>query len=315
VNHAFAHSAAVYEDNAQLLDVAVPFLREGVDRGQPTLLGVGSSVRPLLLDALDDAGRGVTQLPAWPPAGAFSTLHNNRQLITDHADRGTREVRLLGEVPYRDVSAPWGGWIRYEAAINALYADLGVSMLCLYDRRVAPPQILDDVTLAHPLLAADGDGSGNPRFVPPATLLANLARRDVDPIETQRPALELVDQLSSVSRHAVAALAATTSLDESSIESLVLALGEVVTNALTSGRPPVVVRAWVADDRIVVTVQDSGTGPSDPFVGMLPTANAPAGGLGLHIAYQSCTLVTMTRGPSDFTVHLTMRSAPPTTQG
>jgi anti-sigma regulatory factor (Ser/Thr protein kinase) len=297
----------VYDDDAALLDVAVPFLREGVERGQPTLLGVGSSVRPLILDALGGVG-GVTQLPEWQSAAAFSTLHSNRQLITEHADGGSRPVRLLGEVPYRSDFPSWNGWIRYEAAVNALYADLGVSMLCVYDRRVAAPEILDDVNRAHPSLAAKGDGGSNPLFVEPATLLADLARRDLDPIETQRPSLELVDERSSISRHAVAALAATTSLDESSINALVLALGEVVTNALTRGRPPVVVRAWAADDGVVVTVRDHGPGPSDPFVGMVPTDNAPAGGLGLHIAYQSCTLVTMTRSTSDFTVHLTMRN-------
>jgi anti-sigma regulatory factor (Ser/Thr protein kinase) len=307
VSHSFAHSAVVYENYDELLDVAVPFLREGVERGVPTLLSVGASVRPLIVDALDDAA-GVTQLPEWPSTSAFSTLRSNYRLISDHTNGGADEVRVVGEVPYRQQSA-WGGWIRYEAAVNALYANLGVSMLCLYDRRLLERQMLGDINRAHPLLWAGGGGHHNPQYVQPSTLLSDLARRDVDPLEDGRPLIELVDQRPAVSRQAVAALAATTTLDQSSIDDLVLAVGEVVTNALTCGRPPVEVRAWAAEEGVVVTVRDHGSGPSDPFVGMLPSESAPAGGLGLHIAYQSCTLVTMTRGTSDFTVRLTMRNA------
>ena len=42
---------------------------------------------------------------------------------------------------------------------------------------------------------------------------------------------------------------------------------------------------------------------------MVPLDTAPAGGLGLHVVYQTCSLVTMSWGESDFTVHLTMRPA------
>ena len=306
MDHPFAHSAIVYENDDEMLDAVVPFLRGGVERGLPTLLSASGNLRPLIVDALDDAA-GVTQLPEWPSTTAFGTLRSNYRLITDHTNGGAGEVRLVGEVPYRRHSA-WAGWIRYEAAVNALYADLGVSMLCLYDHRLLAEQMLGDVSRAHPMLGAGGDHH-NPQYVQPATLLSDLARRDVDPMEAGRPAFELVDQQPAESRHAVAALAATTTLDQSSIENLVLSVGEVVTNALTCGRPPVEVRAWAAGDAVVVTVRDHGSGPSDPFVGMLPSATAPAGGLGLHIAYQTCTLVTMARGTSDFTVHLTMRNS------
>ena len=100
-DHPFAHSAFVYEDDNELLDVAVPFLRDGIERGEPTLLGVGASVRPLILDALDDAA-GVTQLPQWPSTSAFRTLSSNHRLFTDHTNGGARHVRLVGEVPYRE---------------------------------------------------------------------------------------------------------------------------------------------------------------------------------------------------------------------
>jgi hypothetical protein len=40
---------------------------------------------------------------------------------------------------------------------------------------------------------------------------------------------------------------------------------------------------------------------------MIPVETAPSGGLGLHVVYQTCSLVTMSRVDNCFTIHLTMR--------
>jgi anti-sigma regulatory factor (Ser/Thr protein kinase) len=253
----------------------------------------------------------VTVVPAWPPGSAFKTLRQNRQLINDDSGHGSASTRILGEVPSTGEAVPWGGWVRYETAINHVYADLPVTMLCPYDRRTTPAWVLDDVEHTHPFLTGAGDRPvSNAGFLDPAAFLGDLAARDRDPIESEAPTLELVDQLPGASRRSVAALAENTELDRSTIDALSLAVGEVATNAVIHGQPPVVLRAWALPDRVVVSVLDHGSGPTDPFVGMLPLDNAPTGGLGLHVVYQTCSLVTMSRTASDFTVHLTMRRSP-----
>jgi anti-sigma regulatory factor (Ser/Thr protein kinase) len=294
----------LYDDDRQLLDAAVPFLREGIEAGEPTVLCVGDERRQLIVDALGPTA-GLTELPMWHGRAAFATLRSNRDLFAEHKRDGAERIRLLGEVPYRSDDSTWGSWIRYEAAINHLYADLPVSMLCPYDRRIAGVDLLDDIASSHPTLAASDAAADNPEFVGPEALLLDLAHRDIDPIEATSADIQLADPRPAAARLAVGALAATTLVD-TAIEDLVLAVGEVVANAVQYGVPPVVVRAWATDDRVVVTVEDSGAGPDDPFAGMVPGPSAPNGGLGLHIVYQVCTLVTMTRGPGAFTVHLTM---------
>ncbi|HET9548056.1 MAG TPA: sensor histidine kinase [Desertimonas sp.] len=300
-----AHAALLYDSDDQFLDTAIPFLRQGLDDGEPTVLCVGGPQRQLVLDELGVA-MGLTEIPAWSSSAPFATLRDNQQLINEQVNGGATHVRILGEVPFREDPVMWGGWIRYETAVNELFADLAVSMLCAYDRRSAGPDVLGDVVGSHPALCPDGDGQRNPRFVPPVRFLADLAARDVDPIEGGPPAVVLYDPRAAVSRGAVASLATAADFDPVTIEALVLAVGEVVTNAIVSGQPPVVVRAWAPPGRIVVAVEDHGPGPDDPFVGMLPLASAPNGGLGLHLVYQLCTLVTFSRGSPGFTVHLTM---------
>jgi hypothetical protein len=57
-----------------------------------------------------------------------------------------------------------------------------------------------------------------------------------------------------------------------------------VNNAQLHGRPPVVVRVWSAPRRVAITVTDTGTGPTDPYAGLLPRPASPDGGLGLWMA-------------------------------
>ena len=301
-----AHPALVYDDDNQLLDAAVPFLREGVDAGEATLLSVSERELGVIIAALGTEP-GVTVVPPWPPTAAFGTLRRNHELINERA-ADTDRVRLLGAMPPSGESGLWGGWVRYETALNQLYADLPASMLCPYDRRRTPPHVLADVARTHTVITDhNGDHDPNPSYTEPLRMLASLADRDIDPLEAEPPAIELIDQQPGANRRAVAALATTVGLDELAIESLVLAVGEIITNAILYGRPPISFRAWAAADRVVATIQDHGPGPDDPFVGMLPVNTNKPGGLGLHVAYQACTLLTMTQQPDDFTVHLTVR--------
>jgi len=57
---------------------------------------------------------------------------------------------------------------------------------------------------------------------------------------------------------------------------------------------------------LVVAVTDAGFGPLNPFVGLIPADDVPeaTGGLGLWLAHQMCSYVSLTRGPDGFTVRL-----------
>jgi hypothetical protein len=79
---------------------------------------------------------------------------------------------------------------------------------------------------------------------------------------------------------------------------LVLAVSEAVANAYRHGRPEVRLRIWRGDDRIVVTVTDSGAGPKDPFAGLMPMGDGADGGLGLWLVHQTCSHVAMHRHPT-----------------
>jgi anti-sigma regulatory factor (Ser/Thr protein kinase) len=88
-------------------------------------------------------------------------------------------------------------------------------------------------------------------------------------------------------------------------------VSEVVTNAIRHGRAPTTLQAWAASRHVVVTVHDTGPGPSDPFVGLLPAKKDKAeGGFGLWIAHQLCHRVTLDSDDNGFTVRLVAAKPP-----
>ncbi|WP_219413052.1 sensor histidine kinase [Pseudonocardia nigra] len=311
----FVHEAAIYDSDEAFLGVAVPFLRDGVLAGVPTLLSIGARQHRLVREALGDVA-GVTVLDD-RYAQPFTALQLNHEMFREYVAAGVRQVRILGEVPHPGTGAPWDGWVRYEAAINHLFAAFPVWAICPYDLRNTPPDVLVDVTRTHDRLAsADGGHRANPDYAEPAEFLAERVRREVDPLERTRPDLDLVDASPAAARRAVAQLGRSTEVPASRVEDLVVAVNEVVTNAIVHGRPPVVLRAWGVPDRVVVAVRDQGAGPADPYAGLLPDTSAGVPERhGLWMAHQLCSRVSLTRASDGFTVRLVAGTPRPMTSG
>jgi anti-sigma regulatory factor (Ser/Thr protein kinase) len=125
-----------------------------------------------------------------------------------------------------------------------------------------------------------------------------------DPIEASPPAAELFDPSPRTARTAVAAFAISSELPPLEVENAVLATHEAVSNATVHGRPPAVVRLWVQPGRLTVTVTDTGGGPTNPFVGILPPDHPHSSGLGLWISHQLVD-VAHRRHCGGYTVRLT----------
>ena len=298
------HEALIYSSEAELLAGTAPFLLEGIAAGEPALVGVAPGQRQLLLDAVGNHP-SVTVLDVEQYSRPHAAIRLNHDLYSRYLAEGATRVRVIGTVPSAEET--WPGWARYEAVMNHVVGHLPVWAICLYDRRQTSPLVLADVERTHTHLRAPGRSVANPRLADPATFLAERARADRDPLEATPPYLELHAPSPSFAREGVVALARTTSLARTTVEHLGLAVCEVVTNALQHGRPPVQLRAWIARDRVVVAVSDAGRGPSDPYVGLLPGTPEHPDALGLHLAYQSCSLVTLERAGGRFTVRLVAR--------
>ena len=308
VRPGFVHEALIYRSDDELLEVAVPFLHESADAGQPAFAAVNARQQRALLHELGDVP-GITQLDPDHYRDPLSALRHTYRLFARLTRGGARRIHIVGEVPHD----PWPAWLRYEAAVNDLFAPFPVCGVCLHDARTTPDDVLADVERTHPYLALPGDHVvASPFYEQPAALLAERARAEADPLERRPPDLLLEDPPAETARAAMGALAARTRLDRDNIDALRLSVGHVVINALVHGRPPVSMRAWAARDRVVVKVTDAGSGPADPYVGMLPRNPEadPEDANALHLVTRALSDVSLFTDVDGFTVRLVERRAP-----
>ncbi|MGE3589164.1 MAG: anti-sigma factor RsbA family regulatory protein, partial [Ilumatobacteraceae bacterium] len=263
----FFHEAAFYSSDDELLDIVVPFLRDGVANGEPAVVAFAERNATLTRNALGDVD-GVTFLPGGDQYGRpASTIRSYLELFEDLASTGAEQIRVVGDVPHPGTGCSWHGWARYEAAVNRAFDSLPVWGMCPYDTRTTPDHVLTDVAETHRHLA-DGDGRHtiNGAYRDPAALLAGWIDRQVE-----RPAPDEVifeptaKDARDLARHTArqAALGAVRS------DSLVVSVSELVTNASLHGTSPVCLEISSAPGRVHVAVTDRGPGPSDPFAGLL----------------------------------------------
>ncbi|MGQ0775470.1 MAG: anti-sigma factor RsbA family regulatory protein [Pseudonocardiales bacterium] len=301
----FFHEAAFYGSDDSFLAIVIPFLKGGVEAGEPTMVAMGGQKAELIRAALGD-----TSHISFPDAAAHyarpaSVIKTYRELIAAHVARGAQQIRIVGDVPHPGTGQPWEWWARYEAAINHTFADFPVWGLCPYDTRVTPTDVLADVTRTHPHVAtADGQHVPNARFEDPAEFLTHRPASGADPLEAAPPMIDLIDPTLAGARRAVLDASRVTHLDDTEVVDLVYAVNEVVTNAFCHGKPPVRLRIWTGPDRMVVTVTDRGCGPTDPFAGLLTTTNGASAGQGLWLVHQMCNHVTLGRDDEGFTIRL-----------
>lgn len=297
------HEAALYDGEKQFLELVVPFVQDGLEAGEPTVVTL-SDGRTELIRSVIAPSPHLSFVPGQYDRPAC-VLKSVDALLTGYLAAGARQVRIVGEVPHPGVGVPWEWWARYEATINHALARFPLWALCPYDRRITSDEVLEDVVQTHPYLATpDGGHVVNERYIDPVAFLAQGRSPRADPLETSPPVIELVDPAASAARRAVLDAGRASGLSAGEVEDLMIAVSETVANAICHGRPPTQLRVWPACDRIVVTVTDQGSGLSDPFAGLLPAAKAPAGGLGLWLTHQLCNLVTFDHREDGFTVRL-----------
>ncbi len=300
------HEAAFYGSDEEFLAVVLPFLRDGVAAGEPTVSLFGERNQRLVRGALG-SGSGVVFIDGGRhylrPAAA---IRRHREMLAGYVADGAEQVRIAGDVPHPGTGVPWEWWARYEAAANEVYDEFPMYGLCPYDTRTAPAEVLDDVRRTHThVVTADGQRLASIVYQNPRQFLASAVTPWADPLEAAPPAFELSDPTAAQARTAIGLLRQTTALAEEDLNGLLLGVSEAVTNAVVHGRPPVRLRAWARPGRIVVTVTDGGTGPGDPAAGLMPAAGRDGlGGLGLWLAHQLCAYVSLQRGPDGFTIRL-----------
>jgi anti-sigma regulatory factor (Ser/Thr protein kinase) len=300
----FQHQALIYEGADDYLAATVPFLRSALEAEEPVMVAVGSEQTKLLQGELgDDAEavrfadmRALGRNPAWsiPLWGDFLAAHEGPVRAIGEAVWAARNPAALEECQ------------RLEALLNlAFRGGPAWSLLCPYDARALPEQVLAEVATSHSHVIANGQRRESPHFEPEPNSLAG---------ELPAPRVKVhsfdfgLSELAEV-RSCVASAAERAGLDPRAVADLVTAASELAANSVLHGGGRGVLRIWSEDESLLVEVEDRGR-IKEPLVGRLRPGLQQEGGRGLWLAGQLCDLVQIRSGAAGTVVRLHMKVAP-----
>ena len=303
------HPALFYADDEAYLAGTVPFLREGLDAGEPVMMAappdrldvvhtaLGPQASDVVFHDMTVAGRN----PGRIIAGVL------RAFVDEHAGRG--RVRIIGEPIWAGRSpAEYAAAVQHEALINVALADRPATVLCPYDTTALAPAVVADAERTHPVILERGATSASAHYADPAELAQWVSGPLADPEEVGETLVFGAPDGPRVVRRAVAEHALRAGLDEDRAADLSLAAYEVAVNTVVHTGRPGLLSLWTREPgrgagepaAVVCEVQDSGW-ITDPLVGRHRAGPAEGRGYGLSLAHQLCDLVQIHSDPSDGT--------------
>jgi anti-sigma regulatory factor (Ser/Thr protein kinase) len=299
----FRHGTFFYRDEAEFLAGVVPFVRDGLARGEAVVVAQPRARLDALSDALgadadevallDMAEVGANPariIPLWQQAV-------DRHVVSGPGLRGVGEPAFVGRRP-----AEFAECSLHELLLNVAFGGGPAwDLLCPYDTAALPPEVCAAAVANHPYDLADDD------------------LRHTDLVDADAVSRAFAAPLPGVAkgvlsgrfgagdttavRRTVVQFASSCGLPRDRVEDLALAAGELATNSIRHGGGSGTVTMWTEPGAAVVQFSDAGR-VADPLVGRRQPTLEQEGGRGLYLVNQVCDLVQVRTGPEGTTVRV-----------
>ncbi|MGA7521391.1 MAG: MEDS domain-containing protein [Acidobacteriaceae bacterium] len=191
------HLALIYDNQEEQLDIVVPFLRLGLERGEKSVYIIDDSDPAMVIAAMERHGIDVdaatatgalaiiTKYDAYLKSGDFDPdwmIGFLAQAVEDAKREGFHAVRASGEMtwalgPGGDVNSRL---IEYECRLNTFFPQHDMGGICQYNRRRFRPETLMHVIHTHPRIVFRGEVCDNPYYIP-AEIFQGFSNGTEDP--------------------------------------------------------------------------------------------------------------------------------------
>ncbi|HJU04691.1 MAG TPA: MEDS domain-containing protein [Nitrospiraceae bacterium] len=211
------HLCLVYEDQTEQMAAAVPFIRDGLGRGERclyvaddlTLEEVSGALAAGGTDLAEERKRGalilLTKREAYLRSGMFdpeAMVNFLRRAVDQALAEGFSGFRVTGEMAWA-----WGPeagcerLIEYEALLNKFFPAGRATAICQYNRRRFAPSVIHGVLRTHPIAILGDQVCPNPYYEHPDMVLEDgrdAARVDwlISQLKRVRAANRLQDELN-----------------------------------------------------------------------------------------------------------------------
>lgn len=287
---AFLHEALLYAGDQDFVDGTLPFVRGGIEAGEPVLVVVDNAKAGRLREALGTDGDRVH-------FGDMREVgHNPARLIPAWRDfvstyPAGRRARGIGEPIWHGRSeAELVECHRHEALLNLAFADAaGFWLLCPYDVDALDGEVVAEACCNHPHIVRDGlrRDCANYRGLKAATAPFD------DPLpEPAVPPSEIVFQTEALSvlRRFVHFHAGRMDMPVGRIQDAVLAVNEIAAMASQDASGRGLLRIWQEGTALVCEIRGHGR-IDEPLAGRVRPAPDQTADYGLWLANQLCDLV------------------------
>lgn len=289
------HQGLVYGGDEEFLAAMAPFCLDGLARDDAVCAVTTPANIGLLRQELGDAAEKIDFIEAdqWyrAPGRTLGAYYRYVDQLT--ADGRHRQVRVIGEPVWHGRDAlETAEWTRYEAAINLAFAACPAWIVCPYDTRALPRDVIADARRTHPELVSGSSASVSAGFMRPDGAGRGW-HRELAPAAPVggAPATMTFGADLGVLRAFLTHVAEPLGMSKEAVARLVFAVNEVATNAVRHGGGQGHVAVHRSGDRIVCDVSDSGGMDVDWYAGYLPPDAAQQYGHGLWTVRQLCELM------------------------
>ena len=180
-------------------------------------------------------------------------------------------------------------YAHYESVFNVIAQDTPTWAICPYDAATLPDEVIEHAWATHPEIYARGVFEVNPGYVDPEKYCTQLAGRPAPPHPNARR-FAISSDFAGL-RAALGAEAEAAGVLGGRLEDLLLAVHEVVVNAVLHGEGPATLSSWTDGSAFVCEVENTGPTVSETTAGYVPLDSTTTRGRGLWMVRQLCDLV------------------------
>ena len=263
----FRHEAFLWHDAADFTAGLVPFLEDGLEAGEPTLVAVLPEHAQWLKDALGERADEIEFIDMPGLGGNPARIIPAWQRFLDARGDERRPVRGVGEPIWPGRREEELRECQLHEALLNVAVDPGVPfwLICPYDAEQLSPAVIEETYRSHPVIVEAGAYHGSTQYAGRSHVDSLFSAELAEPAPSTRAIhfsshtvsrlfayLKLELYVSGVPRAQAAALAAV--------------LGRLAQSSLHRGSSGGTVRIWRQPDSVVCEVADD-TVVSDPLLG------------------------------------------------
>jgi transcriptional regulator with XRE-family HTH domain len=150
------HLLVTYGSDEEYLAATIPYITEGLERSEAVLVVTTPAQIALVRAALGARSEAVEFADSIEWYRTLSgALNGYRAFVKEKFEAGVVWMRIVGDPVWaRRSGEEVTSWFRYESLVNLAFVGAPASILCAYDTRTVPAEVIADARRTHPDLAA-----------------------------------------------------------------------------------------------------------------------------------------------------------------